>query len=60
MADRCPTCNSPDPKKHPAVQFEGEVSVCPDPWHSPAPVAEEVWSEERKEQWRRQTARSFR
>lgn len=29
----CPTCGSPDPKRHPAVAFEGEVEVCKDPFH---------------------------
>lgn len=32
-SSRCPTCNSPAPHLHPAVQFEGEVSVCIDEFH---------------------------
>ena len=30
---RCPTCTSPAPHLHPAVQHEGEVQPCRDPWH---------------------------
>jgi flavin-dependent thymidylate synthase len=30
----CPTCGSNAPERHPAVQHEGEVSICRNPWHS--------------------------
>jgi len=30
----CPTCDSPQPQLHPAVQFEGEVQPCKDSWHN--------------------------
>lgn len=36
MSIRCPRCDSPDPKLHPAVQDGGEVQVCPDKFHEPA------------------------
>ena len=31
---RCPTCASPSPHLHPALQHEGEVQVCRDSWHT--------------------------
>lgn len=34
----CPTCGSPDPARHPAVQHEGEVQICRDRFHSPVPA----------------------
>ena len=43
---KCPTCESPDQKRHPAVQFEGEVQLCRDVWHRP--TADEIEAAERK------------
>lgn len=41
--DKCPKCESPNPKHHPAVQWEGEVHLCRDPWHKPS--AEQIEAE---------------
>lgn len=30
---KCPTCESPAPYLHPAVQHEGEVVICKDDFH---------------------------
>jgi hypothetical protein len=30
---KCPTCKSPSPELHPAVQHEGEVETCVDEFH---------------------------
>lgn len=40
--DRCASCDSPDPGRHPAVQHGGEVSPCPDHFHDAAEVSPEV------------------
>lgn len=39
--DKCPRCDSPAPHLHPAMQWEGEVQPCSDPWHKPRKPAEE-------------------
>lgn len=31
---KCPSCESPAPHLHPAVQHEGEVQLCKDKWHA--------------------------
>jgi uncharacterized Zn finger protein (UPF0148 family) len=38
----CPRCGSPSPYMHPAVQHEGEVSICPNPWHAPLTDADQA------------------
>lgn len=36
--NNCPTCKSPAPHLHPAMQFEGEVQPCKDKWHEGANI----------------------
>jgi hypothetical protein len=40
----CPSCESPDPALHPAVQHEGEVQPCSDGWHRLTRPGMEAWS----------------
>lgn len=42
MPEKCPTCDSPSPRLHPAMQYEGEVQVCRDAWHSELPAYAKV------------------
>lgn len=42
----CPTCESPGKHLHPAVQHEGEVQICGDPWHTPPPDAQAMTREQ--------------
>jgi hypothetical protein len=33
---RCPTCEAPEPRLHPAIQADGEVAaICRNPYHGP-------------------------
>ena len=33
MMTKCPTCQSPSPHMHPAMQHEGEVETCVNDFH---------------------------
>jgi hypothetical protein len=33
ISEKCPTCGSPWPDLHPAVQYEGEATICKDTFH---------------------------
>ena len=46
----CPTCESPQPHLHPAMQFEGEVQPCKDLWHQYQPDARRGWLKEELEE----------
>lgn len=50
LGAHCPTCDSPNPAHHPAVQFEGEVHLCENPWHQP--TAAEIRAREERERQR--------
>jgi hypothetical protein len=39
---RCPTCDSPDAHRHPAVQLEGEVELCADAFHRSTTLGREA------------------
>jgi hypothetical protein len=53
----CPTCQSPEPRLHPAVSDGGEVTgICPDPFHGKIPVPPEAFSALRKSKQELQAA----
>jgi len=37
LFSHCPSCDSPEPHRHPAVQLGGEVQLCSSEWHRSTP-----------------------
>jgi len=56
--ERCPTCGSVAPHKHPAVQVGGEVQLCPDLWHSATRLGRKVIARASREAFHDTTRRA--
>jgi hypothetical protein len=42
---KCPKCDSPAPHLHPAMQSEGEVSICDDDFHKQPTSQNRCWGD---------------